>query len=316
MIEGLEFKDVLIMPRVSNIKSRNDVDLSHTFTDHGVSLQLEIPLFSAPMEGIVTKELVVALGENGACGILHRGYKSVGDWCRDIDWIASKNVPYGISVGIGDEHNIIDYALRKEVKVICIDVANGYMMHLLKFINSITDKVHNRGALVMSGNVVSYVGAFNLFGFGTDLIRVGIGSGSLCITRQNTGIGCPQFTAIENCKDPSFNLIADGGIKNAGDAMKAFAIGAKGIMLGSLLANCFESGHSGEIRGMASKEYQEEFYGEHKSIEGIVKKAEKTISTKDFIRDFAMNLKSGCSYLGVNKLDDISSVAEFVRVNA
>jgi IMP dehydrogenase len=315
MQEGLEFKDVLILPRVSNIKSRSEVDLSTNFSNNKVSLQLGIPVFSAPMQGIITKELIYEMGMAGACGILHRGYKSVGDWCRDIDWLASKNIPYGVSVGIGDEHGIIDYSLKKGVKVVCVDVANGYMMHLLKFITSIEDKVHNAGALIMSGNVVSYPGAFNLHGFGTDLIRVGIGSGNLCTTRQNTGIGCPQLTAIQGCKDPSFNLVADGGIKNAGDAMKAFCAGAKAIMIGSLLANCFESGHDGEIRGMASKEYQEEFYGLHKSIEGVVKQATKTVSTKDFLRDFAENLKSGCSYLGISKLSEAASVAEFMRIN-
>jgi IMP dehydrogenase len=314
MIEGLEFKDVLILPRISTIKSRSEINLSHTFTGHGVSLQLETPLFSAPMEGIVSKELIVALGENGACGILHRGYKSVGDWCRDIDYIASKNVPFGISVGIGDEHNIIDYSLRKGANIILVDVAHGNMVWLHEYLKSIAKKVHKNNALLMSGNVVEFTGANALRNSEVDLIRCGIGSGNLCSTREKTSIGCPQITAIQNCVSTGLSIISDGGIRSAGDAVKAFASGASGIMLGSLLANCYESGHEGEIRGQASKEYQEEFYGEHKSIEGVVKKAEKNISVKDFIKDFSMNLKSACSYLGVNKLDEVSSVAEFIKV--
>lgn len=328
---GYDFDDVLVMPRISTVGSRKLVNLGRDFVraSDGISLHLDLPFFSAPMDKIVPPEMVVALGRLGAMGILHRFFHTLPERMAAIDYVAAECKNFGVAIGLPDanpdEWTALDYALHKGAKVICLDIANGYLTRLHSQLRLVAKRVHAAGALLMSGNVVEMEGVLALAQNGTDMVRVGIGGGQLCTTRNKTGVGCPQLTAVSlaaEAKDTvsldgnEIVIVSDGGIRNAGDAFKAFAARADAIMFGTILATTFESGHDGKIYGMASQEHQQRFYAQVGSNEGLCQKAEKVISLEAFLSDFAQNLRSACTYLGISNLSDASAHAIFVETGS
>jgi IMP dehydrogenase/GMP reductase len=313
MDQGYELSDVLIVPKHSNVISRGDADLS---VDLG-KLKLQIPIVASPMEGIVGVKIIKELGEMGGLGILHRFYNNEDKRVKDVNILRKSNVNFGVAVGLGDPFYMC--ALNNGANVICIDVANGYLQSVLDFTNSIAKyiKVYGYDCLVMSGTVATYEGARDLANSGTDIVRVGLGSGNLCVTRRNTGIGVPQYTALKDCTPKGYYqnwfVMADGGIKDSGTAVKALGAGGDILMLGSLFGNCKESEHNGKIRGMASREFQEQFYGEvKKSVEGIQKKAKKKYHLKEFVEEFTWNMRSSFTYLNSRTISELQSNTEFI----
>ena len=309
--QGYELSDVMIVPKHSNINNRNG-DLSVTIDN----LKLKIPIIASPMSGIVGTKLIKELDEVGGIGILHRFYSNESKRMKDCDFLRRTTKNFGIAVGLKDDFykNALDYG----ASIIIPDIANGYINSLLNFTEEISAYIakYNYKCLLMSGTVATYEGAKDLYNSGAKLVRVGIGSGNLCITRRSTAIGVPQFTAIQDClpkENQNWYVVADGGIKTSGEAVVALAAGADLLMMGSLFGNCFESSHNGKIKGMASKEFQEQFYGEvKKSVEGIQKKAIKNIHLKDFINKFTWNMKSSFTYLNSETIADLQSNAEFI----
>jgi IMP dehydrogenase len=309
MNQGYELSDVLIVPKHSNIVSRDNVDLSVNLG----KFKLDIPIIASPMEGIVGVKIIKELGKIGGLGILHRFYNDRYKRLNDLQQIMNSNVKFGVAVGLGDE--FYKDALACGTNIICLDVANGYLKSVLDFTENIAAYIckYNFNCLLISGTVATYNGAIDLYDYGADIIRVGLGSGNLCVTRRNTGIGVPQFTALNNCKSVDCFIVADGGIKTSGDGVKALAAGGDLLMLGSLFGNCKESDHNGRIRGMASREFQEQFYGEvKKSVEGIQKKAKKKYYLKDFITEFCWNMRSAFTYLNSSTISELQSNTEFI----
>jgi IMP dehydrogenase len=318
MNQGYELSDVLIVPKHSSVISREDTDLS---VDLG-KLKLSIPIVASPMEGIVGLKIIEQLGEMGGLGILHRFYNNEDNRIKDVNKLRKSGVNFGVAIGLDDYFYMC--ALNNGANVICIDVANGYLQSVLNFTERVATYIKNSGydCLVMSGTVATYEGARDLSDSGTDIVRVGLGSGGLCVTRRNTGIGVPQFTALKDCQpldckegdySPRWFVIADGGIRTSGDAVKALGAGGDLLMLGSLFGNCKESDHNGRIRGMASREFQEQFYGEvKKSVEGIQKKAKKKYHLKDFITEFTWNMRSSFTYLNSRTISELQSNTEFI----
>jgi len=327
--QGYEFDNILLVPQPSSITSRETVDL---ITDIG-GLTLKIPIIASPMSGIVGIDLIKELGRLGGIGILHRFYNYKDKRLTDIETLEHSATNFGVAVGLWDDCYM--EACVAGASIICVDVANGYLDSVLDFTNEIATYInnHNYNCLVMSGNVATFDGAKRLYDNGAKLIRVGIGSGQLCTTRKNTGVGVPQATAIQDCSyylndidlleigkreranpKTDWHVVADGGIKNSGDAVKALGCGADLLMLGSLFASCFESDNNGKIQGMASREFQEQFYGEvKKSVEGIQKKAEKTQVLYQFIDEFIWNMKSGFTYLNSMDINQLHEGMEFVE---
>jgi IMP dehydrogenase len=326
---GYELSDVLLIPKYSTVNSRANVDLS---TKIG-NLELKIPIIASPMPSIVGVELIKELGKLGGIGILHRFYANIIQRAYDTAELEHNASNFGVAVGIKDAW--YHESVSAGASIILIDVANGYLDSVLETTAEIANYISKGGfnCLLMSGNVVTWEGAKNLANYGADLIRVGIGSGQLCTTRKQTGIGFPQFSAIQNCSyveypykelgrglsvyKSEWSVVADGGIKTSGDAVKALAAGADLIMCGTLFANCFESSHNGHIEGSASREFQEQFYGEvKKSVEGIQQDAEKKISLEDFIKEFAWNMRSGFSYCNAKNIEELHQNAEFVTCSS
>ena len=311
-MQGLDFDDVLLVPKFSGVNSREKVDISVRLSNH---LTLDIPIIASPMKGITGLDLVLEIGKLGGIGILHRFYDNVDDWDFDVNTLDGTN--FGVALGLGDER--YKFALDWGAKIICIDVANGYLESVLKFTEKVAKWIRQNGyySLLMVGNVATLNGARNLKNAGADLIRVGIGSGNLCTTRNVTGVGVPQLTAIKkssgyfqlgdygekHLKEAyEWKIIADGGIRNSGDAVKAFAFGADVVMLGSLLATTYESSNNGIIYGMASRAMQEEYYHSVKSVEGIEQRVTPRQSLAEFIDEFTWGIKSACTYLDASTL--------------
>ena len=307
MEQGLEYDDVLICPKYSNVNSRSEVDIS---VDLG-SFKLDFPIVASPMKWIIDSEFCIKLAELGGIGILHRFYDNQGEWMLEAEKITQAKL-FGLSVGLHDDNYI--NLLKFKPNILCIDVANGGTQSLLDFCSQVRkyrDK-YSPQTLLMSGNVVTYCCAQNLFDAGCDIVRVGIGGGSLCSTRNVTGIGVPNLSALSDCSKSNGILVADGGIKNSGDAVKAFCVGADLVMLGSLFAQTYESPCDKFIYGMGSRKLQDMRNTQVKSVEGIEKMIEKTMSLKQFIDEFTWGIRSAGTYLNARNIEQMRANAKFI----
>ena len=322
MKQGYDLDDLLIIPKDSNVNSRNDVDIRTEISD---GYWLDVPIVASPMKGIVGTKLIIELGMLGGLGILHRFYLNNFDRAKDIYRIEKSGINYGIAISsskteLGFLHKLLPHL--SNIKVICVDVANGYTNYYGQFIQSLSDYLYSVGRksiVIMSGNVATGRGFEYLLTSGSQLVRIGIGQGRLCSTRNKTGVGVPQASAIIECRAISegileATLIADGGIKYPGQAVKALALGADLIMVGTKLAETFESENNGTVYGMASLELQEQMYNDIKSIEGISKKVGKTLSLKDYVDDIKWSIKSACTYVEASNLEELRKNSEFIIV--
>lgn len=313
---GYEFDDVLIIPKHSTIVSRNDVNTSQEiFLNDGSVLEMKIPIIASPMKEITGKNLVIEMRKLGGIGILHRGFDYESDWLNVVEEINDSAYEFGISVGIGFSKQVLSNILNENenLKIICIDTANGYRQELINYLNELQAIFNDKPVIIMSGNVVTKDGAINLAEVNCNMIRIGIGGGSLCTTRNTTGIGYPQMSALFDTFDYAPYSIADGGIRFAGDMCKALTT-ADYVMLGGQLATTFESDNeSGIVYGMASGKYQQKVKGSHSSIEGIEKQVERTNSLHDFIKEWMNNLASSMSYLGAHDLTQYRVNARYIK---
>jgi IMP dehydrogenase/GMP reductase len=312
--KGYDFDDLLLVPRLSTVNSRDDVNLSVQLG----TLRLNIPIIASPMKGIISPELMIEISHKGGIGILHRFFEreSQDNYRCVVDVIKSirdecKN--WGISVALNDKwyNMLLDYS----PSIICIDVANGNIDSLRKYACDIksTIDLYRYKILLMTGNVATYDAARKLADSGVDLIRVGIGNGALCTTRNITGVGVPQLTALDNCKDVKAYKVCDGGIRNSGDAVKALAMGADVLMMGSPFARTYESANNGIIYGQASRKLQEEYYHSVKSVEGLEKEVVKDISLADLISEYVWGMRSAFTYLNAYNIKELQKNATWVE---
>lgn len=312
MEETYEFDDVLIRPAPSTISSRDDVDISVKLSN---SLTLNFPLIASPMVGVVDGRFSHLLSELGGIAILHRFYKTREEIFGEIEgYLLLDN--FGISIRV-DEKNIEEYFNQHNIpKIILIDTANGYTEKLIRYCEIVKNKIikNKLDILLMAGNVTTYTGCLRLYNAGCDLIRVGIGGGSPCSTRNQTGIGVPYISALLECQDDKFKLVIDGGIKNSGDFVKAIVAGADLGMAGTLYAECYESPNKGTLYGMASRTHMKNTKTEIKSVEGIDTPITKKHSLEQFVREFGYGIKSAGTYLNAHTLNEIYSNGVFIKV--
>ena len=240
--EAFTFDDFVLAPVHSDVRSRKDPDVSISLPN----LRLEVPIISSPMNTITEAEMLRTMAHVGGTGVLHR-YMSID---RQVE-IAKELMEFGnidddggidnffVAIGAnGDTDEQVAKLLDAGVRNFCVDVANGHSVHCIEAVKAIKA---NAGTTVMAGNVCTFVGALKLADVGADLVRIGVGPGAVCTTRLVTGHGVPQLTAIETCSrvkgaHPELVIVADGGIRSSGDVVKALAIGADAVMLGSMLS--------------------------------------------------------------------------------
>jgi IMP dehydrogenase len=313
MAQALEFDDILIKPIPSDVSSRDDIDISVKLSD---SLTLKFPLIASPMVGVVNTEFAHRLSDLGGMAILHRFYLDRTEFFIDVEKNIGNDDDFGISIRI-DEKEIDEY-FDIAPSIILIDTANGYTKKLLNYCEKVKSRIlmSRMPILLMAGNVATLEGVNMLADAGCDLIRIGIGSGAPCSTRNQTGIGFPSISALEECSmtDRNVKLIMDGGIKNSGDFVKAIVAGADLGMAGMLYAQCFEAPNKGTIYGMASRTHMKNTNTEIKSVEGIDIDIEKKYSLEQFVREFGYGIKSAGTYLNARTLNEIRVNGNYITV--
>ncbi|QCI20936.1 GMP reductase [Buchnera aphidicola (Hyperomyzus lactucae)] len=328
----LGFKDVLIRPKRSTLKSRSQVDLIRSFSfKHSSSFWSGIPIIAANMDTIGTFRMVQSLSTFNILTAVHK-YYSFQEWKSFIN-SSSQDVLNHVIVSIGTSNADFlkikkIFSLSSDLKFICIDVANGYSEHVVSFLKSVRFFFPDK--IICTGNVVTGEMVEELILAGADIVKVGIGPGSVCTTRVKTGVGYPQLSAIIECADAAHGLggqiISDGGCTVSGDIAKAFGGGADFVMLGGML-----SGHNeceGEIIEEKSKKYML-FYGmssisamnrytghiaRYRASEGKTVKIPFRGSIDATIRDILGGLRSSCTYVGAEKLKELTKRTTFIRV--
>ena len=324
---GLTFDDVILVPGYNGIKSRQLVSTATEVLGH----KFEIPLVSSNMDTITGTRMASFMNSVGGFGIMHR-FMSIEE---NVDAVKSFDDPkrVGISIGIGPNGMERAEALvNAGSEIICVDVAHGHSKEVNRTIKNLREKFSDN-VLIIAGNVATYAGADYLAAAGADVIKVGIGCGSVCSTRIKTGFGVPQLSAILDCNKVDRPIIADGGIRQPADAVKALAAGATFVMLGGMLSGTDETpgeiiekiGPNGEtlklkrFRGMASKEAQEDFMGsmsEWKTSEGVSLEVKYKGSAKSVVLDIMGGIRSGLTYCGAATIKDLQRKAQFMQITA
>lgn len=324
----LDFSDVLILPKRSQYSSRSEVSLERTFKfKYSPYSWTGVPIMVSNMDTTGTVEMAAELQKYKVLTCLHKYYTSqqLLDANLDKDYFA-------ISTGIGDADlsNLDDIINQIDPKFICIDVANGYMSKFIEKCREIREKYPDK--ILIAGNVCTSEGVLELIMNGkVDIVKVGIGSGSCCTTRKQTGIGMPQLSAVIECADTAHGLdghiISDGGLQVVGDFAKAYGAGSDFVMSGSMFAGHTESGgdviEEGEKKykvfyGMSSSTAMDKYNGgvaKYKSSEGKTVKIEYRGPVKDKILDIQGGIRSTMTYIGAKKIKDILKCTTFARVN-
>lgn len=323
--EHLSFDDILLVPQHSDVESRKRVSLSSMIGRGTKSIVLDVPIIAAPMDTVCEWEMATAIRHFGGIGIIHR-YMDIEEQVRMIRTVRANNQIAGGSVGARGNYRQEAMRLAESgAFVILVDIANGHSKYAIEATKNLRNDLGN-DVHIMAGNVATWEGFARLSDAGADSIRVGIGGGSACTTRVVSGHGVPTLASIMDIRErvsyqegPS--LIADGGIRNSGDAAKALAAGAHAVMVGRILAGTDESPGNVEdgqkiFRGMASKEAQEEGRGFVSGVEGVSTKIPYTGSVKDVLEDFRSGLSSALSYTGVSNLFDFQAESMYNRVSS
>ena len=327
----LDYSDVLFRPKRSTLKSRKDVDLNRKYTfKHSRSSWKGIPIIASNMDGVGEIDVAKKLSSHKLMTALTKQHD-----INQIGTIYKKNIFFdSIALSCGtskDSYNRLNAILKKypKFKFICIDVANGYSENFSNFVSEVRKKYPKK--TIIAGNVVTADMTQELVLSGADIVKVGIGPGSVCTTRIQTGVGYPQLSAVMECADAAHGLgahiIADGGCTCPGDVAKGFGAGADFVMLGGMLAGHKEGGgdiieENGtkfiEFYGSSSEEANEKHYGglaNYRSSEGKKVKIQMKNSLDSTIRDILGGVRSSCTYVGASSLKQLSKCTTFVRVN-
>lgn len=328
----LGFKDVMFRPKRSTLNSRSQVKLERTFKLlHNKSDWTGVPVMAANMDTVGTFEMALALQKQKMFTAIHKHY-TIAEW-TDFLLKAPAEIENYIAVSTGtsvsDYENLCQiFNLHPQLRFICIDVANGYSEHFVAFVKQVRKKFTDK--VVIAGNVVTGEMVEELLLAGADIIKVGIGPGSVCTTRIKTGVGYPQLSAIIECADAAHGLggqiISDGGCSTPGDVAKAFGAGADFVMLGGMLAGHNESG--GEIiekngekvklfYGMSSSTAMEKHSGgvaEYRASEGKTVVVPYRGDVDETVLDILGGIRSTCTYVGASQLKELTKRTTFIRV--
>lgn len=357
----LDYRDVLIRPKRSTLKSRSEVNLERSFNFRNYEPDFPdncsdephyrgIPIMASNMDGVGTFDMADALGKQGIFTCLVKTYTSeelidfyYGDGLNRTDYVA---MSIGTSAVDFDKLCTVYDKVRDNLKYVCMDIANGYSEHFAEHVREVRKRFPH--LIIIAGNVVTGEMTEELILAGADIVKVGIGPGSVCTTRIQTGVGYPQLSAVIECADAAHGLgghiIADGGCTCPGDVAKAFAAGADFVMLGGMLAGHDEGG--GEVidqyyktnelvegswdkhvierkrfvqfYGMSSETANDKHFGglkDYRSSEGRTVLVPYRGSVADTVQEILGGIRSTCTYAGAQKLKHLSKCTTFVRCN-
>ncbi len=331
----LDFKDVLIRPKRSTLNSRSSVDIQREFIFHHSGKKYHgIPIMAANMDTTGTFEMAHALGAHGLSVALHKHYAE-DKLVHFFQSLAANGLPqstafYSMGISKTDYEKFAAVMARADglIDYVCIDVANGYTEGFIDFVKKV------RGAhpqlIIMAGNVVTGDITEELILAGADIVKVGIGPGSVCTTRKMTGVGYPQLSAVIECADAAHGLggqiCADGGCVVPGDLAKAFGGGADFIMLGGMLAGHDECAGDVVTRdgkkykrfyGMSSRAAMEKYAGgvaQYRASEGKEVLVDYRGPVAATLQDILGGVRSACTYVGAHKLKELTKRTTFIRV--
>jgi IMP dehydrogenase len=324
--ESLCFDDVLLVPQHSDVMSRKEVDLSYELGDETFTL----PIISSPMDTVTETEMARAMHKAGGFGIIHR-YNSIRGQVNIVQNLvdSKKNfanycINYGAAVGVsGDYLERAQELYKWGCRIFCVDIAHGHHELMKKALLSLRQELGDDVSLI-AGNVATKEGYEALADWGATCVRLGIGGGSICSTRIQTGHGMPTLQSVMECSnsDRDALIIADGGIRNSGDIVKVLAAGADLVMVGSLLAGTDETpgeviadsgGYRKVYRGMASADAQIDWRGHVSSLEGVSSLVPAKGPVSAVLEDLRRGICSGLSYSGCRTIPELQRKAKFIK---
>lgn len=308
----LDFSDVLIRPKRSTLESRKNAKLERTFQfKHSKQSWTGVPIIAANMDHTGTWPMNKALVKHGMLTAI----------CKFLHYIPLKNAIKTIG---------LDYILDEieyDLKWVCLDVANGYTERFMDFVKIMRQHESTKNSIIIAGNVCTPEATEEIILAGADIVKIGIGPGSVCTTRKITGVGFPQLSATIECADAAHGLgghiITDGGCTVAGDISKSFGAGADFVMLGGMFAGHDEcegekEGDRMKFYGMSSEDAQIRHYGKkvnYRASEGKTVYVDYKGSVKNTVEEILGGLRSSCTYAGAKTLKDLPKCTTFVRVN-
>ena len=330
--ESLTFDDVLLLPRYSNVlPSETDISLNLT-----KKISLQVPFLSSAMDTVTESKMAIAIANEGGIGIIHRNF-TIKNQTKEVIKVKKKRLLVGAAVGTSNED--VERAkslLSNGCDLIVVDTAHGHSEKVLKILSKL--KKNSAKVPICVGNIATGEAAKKLYNSGADIIKVGIGPGSICTTRMVAGIGVPQISAImeikQTLKNKKIKIISDGGIKFSGDIAKAIAAGADAIMMGSIFAGTNESpGKKFKLNGKIYKQYrgmgsigamssgsanryfQKNFKDKSKFVpEGVEGRVEYKGDVSKIIYQLKGGLRSSMGYIGAKNLAQISKNAKFTKI--
>jgi GMP reductase len=324
----LDYCDVLIVPKTSEVKSRKDVSLEVSTKFKCGREWSGVPIMAANMSTIGTHQMAIALSEYKVVTCLKKG----GDYYSNFTTTYPDKEKYvSLSLGLDSESKLfVDTATINDPTFVCLDVANGYMKEFHNFTKKVRDKWPT--SILIAGNVVTPEGVEALSLAGADLVKVGIGSGSMCLTRRVAGVGYPQLSAVLECaaiaEALDIGIVSDGGVIYPGDFAKAYIAGSAFVMAGGMFSGHDECGgeikhcEHGEMKmihyGMSSKTANEKYNGglsDYRASEGRTVEVPYKGPVKNTIQDIFGGLRSACSYVGAFNLPELYSHGTLIKVN-
>ena len=330
--ESLTFDDVLLIPKYSDVlPSETNISLNLS-----KNINLKVPFLSSAMDTVTESKMAIAIAEAGGIGVIHRNL-NIKKQSKEVIKVKKKKLIVGAAVGTNNED--LERArslINNGCDLIVIDTAHGHSAKVLKTLSKL--KKINFNVPICVGNIATAEAAKKLYNSGADIIKVGIGPGSICTTRMVAGIGVPQISAIMEVKgvlkNKKIKIISDGGIKFSGDLAKALAAGADAIMMGSIFAGTNESpGKKFKIKGKIYKQYrgmgsigamssgsanryfQKNFRDKSKFVpEGVEGRVEYKGNVSKIIYQLKGGLRSSMGYIGAKNLNQISKNAKFIKI--
>jgi IMP dehydrogenase len=330
--EALTFDDVLLVPKYSSVLPSETI----LHTNLGHNLKLRIPFVSSAMDTVTESQMAIAIAQKGGLGIIHRNL-SIAEQSNEIKKVKKKNLLVGAAVGTGNEDlNRTKSIIDAGVDLIVIDTAHGHSYKVIEILSKIK-KINSKKPICV-GNIATGEAALKLYNEGADILKVGIGPGSICTTRMIAGIGVPQISAVidvkKSMKNKNIKIISDGGIKFSGDIAKGIAAGADAIMMGSIFAGTTESpgikykyrnkfyklyrgmGSIGAMSAGSSSRYSQKNYKDKSKFvpEGVEGRVVYKGNVDKILYQLQGGLRSSMGYIGAKKILEIQKKAKFVKI--